>query len=37
MPVIDTHAHWYPQPFVSLLERERDLILKDNAARLLNL
>jgi aminocarboxymuconate-semialdehyde decarboxylase len=22
MPVIDTHAHWYPQAFVSLLERE---------------
>jgi hypothetical protein len=22
MPVVDTHAHWYPQPFVSLLERE---------------
>ncbi|MGZ8154170.1 MAG: amidohydrolase family protein [Burkholderiales bacterium] len=22
MPVIDTHAHWYPQDFVALLERE---------------
>ena len=22
MPVVDTHAHWYPQAFVSLLERE---------------
>ena len=22
MPVIDTHAHWYPQAFVSLLEKE---------------
>jgi len=28
MPVIDTHAHWYPQDFVSLLEREA----KDNGA-----
>lgn len=22
MPVIDTHVHWYPRPFVALLERE---------------
>lgn len=28
MPVIDTHVHWYPQDFVSLLEREA----KDNGA-----
>lgn len=35
MTVIDTHSHYFPEEWVSLLERE--LILGKTAARLLKL